>query len=131
MMRPGETAAPAPAAGTSATVSADVRKALVGRWLRTDGGYVMAITSVGEDGRVVAMYSNPRPINVAKAQVTQDGRKTALYVELRDRGYPGSYYTLNYDPASDQFAGVYHHLGINENFDVRFERLGKEANGNQ
>jgi hypothetical protein len=44
-------------------------------------------------------------------------------VELRDRLYPGSYYTLTYDPREDRLSGVYHHLGINQEFDVVFTRI--------
>jgi hypothetical protein len=129
--------APAPAApglaapGSASTLSAEVRQRLVGRWLRPDGGYVLTIQNVGDDGKVAATYANPRLINVAKAQATNEGGKLALYVELRDRGYPGSFYTLSYDAGRDQFTGVYHHLGLNQTFEVNFERLGKEASGRE
>ena len=128
MNRPGSgsgtVAAPAPAASTTRpAIPAEVRQRLVGRWLRPDGGYVMTIKSIGEDGTVDAAYNNPRAINVAKSRVAQEGGKTSLYIELRDRLYPGNYYTLTYDPAQDQFTGFYHHLGIGQTLDVSFERL--------
>ena len=122
--------APAPAApATSSTVSADVRHRLIGRWLRPDGGYVLSIKSIAEDGKVDAAYNNPQPIKVAKAQTTQAGGKTALYVELRDRNYPGNYYILSYDPGQDQLVGVYHHLGLNQTFDVNFVRIPQSEGG--
>ena len=43
--------------------------------------------------------------------------------ELRDRGYPGNYYTLIYDSQTDRLVGVYHHLGIRQEFAVEFVRL--------
>jgi hypothetical protein len=45
-----------------------------------------------------------------------------LFIELRDRNYPGNYYTLTYDSQSNRLIGVYHHLGIGQNFDVFFIR---------
>ncbi len=47
-------------------------------------------------------------------------------VELRDRLYPGSYYMLVYDPSKDQLSGVYHHLGVHQDFDAVFTRIGGE-----
>lgn len=123
--------APSGAPGASSGIPAEVRQRLVGRWLRPDGGYVLSIKSVGEDGKVDAVYNNPRPIHVAKAQVAQEAGKTSLFVELRDTGYPGSFYTLVFDTAQDQFVGVYHHLGLNQDFDVNFVRLPKEAAGTE
>jgi hypothetical protein len=131
MNRPsrGSGIAPAPATPAQATttsrlaIPADVRQHLVGRWLRPDGGYVMTVKNIGEDGKVDAAYNNPRAINVAKAEVTQDGGKASLHVELRDRLYPGNYYTLTYDPVQDRLVGDYHHLGIGQTLDVSFERL--------
>jgi hypothetical protein len=49
------------------------------------------------------------------------------YSPPQDRNYPGSYYTLTYDPGSDSLAGVYHHLGLAQNFDVAFTRLAPEG----
>ncbi len=128
----GAGVAPTPAAPPSSSASpAEVRQRLVGRWRRPDGGYVLSIKSIAEDGKVDAAYNNPRPINVGKASVTDEGGRTLLHVELRDRLYPGSYYTLTYDQAQDRLVGDYHHLGINQTFDVIFERLPKEAGGKE
>ena len=51
------------------------------------------------------MYLNPRPITVARAEATRDGSTLKVFVELRAPGYPGSTYTLTYDPTHDQLEG--------------------------
>jgi len=95
---------------------------LIGRWVRPDGGYTLLIKTVNDDGSIDAAYFNPNPINVSKAQVSNESDKVNILVELRDIGYPGSYYTLVYDPDSDRLAGVYHHLVLKQNFDIYFVR---------
>lgn len=97
-------------------------KPLVGRWVRASGGYVLDIRNVQPDGKIELAYLNPRPINVSKAQADIETGRINLFVELRDKYYPGSYYTLTYDPKSDRLVGVYHHLGIGQNIDVFFSR---------
>jgi uncharacterized protein (DUF2147 family) len=77
--------------------TADYEK-IVGNWVRPDGGYVLAIKSVSKDGKMDAAYFNPNNINVAKARANIESGKINLFVELQDTGYPGSYYTLTYDP---------------------------------
>jgi hypothetical protein len=67
-------------------------------------------------------HGNPRPINVSKAQVDMKKAKIELLIELRDRGYPGNYYMLTFDSERNRHVGVYHHLGLNQNFDVYFIR---------
>ena len=76
------------------------------------------------DGRLDAAYLNPKSIHVARAQAVAEDGQTRVLVELRDRLYPGSYYTLGYDPHSDRLAGVFHHLGVHQDFDVLFTRIG-------
>jgi hypothetical protein len=95
---------------------------LKGKWVRTDDGYVLEIKKVAADGNMDAAYLNPKPINVSKAEAKSEAGQTKVFVELRDRLYPGSYYTLTYDRGKDQLAGVYHHLGIQQEFDVVFVR---------
>jgi hypothetical protein len=106
-----------------APLPADIRAKMCGRWQRPDGGYVLTIQDVAEDGMVTATYANPQPIHIARAQAMTKNGTTSLYVELRDRNYPGNYYTLDFDPVRDQFAGVYYHLGIQQKMEVQFERL--------
>lgn len=96
---------------------------LRGKWLRPDGGYVLEVKQVAADGKMDTAYLNPKPINVSKALAYSEAGQTKVFVELRDRLYPGSYYTLTYNTAKDQLAGVYHHLGLNQQFDVVFVRM--------
>ena len=126
---PAAVETPTTAPSTRVVVPDDLRQKLIGQWLRLDGGYILTIQSIEADGKVVAIYNNPRPINVSKSQITNEGGRNILFVELRDRGYPGSYYTLSYDSEQDQLKGFYHHLGIGQTFDIYFERLRKEATG--
>jgi len=93
---------------------------LIGQWVRPDGGYVLDIRSISPDGKIEMAYLNPRPINISKAQADMKKGKIELLIELRDRGYPGSYYTLTFDSERNRLIGVYHHLGLNQNFDVYF-----------
>lgn len=96
--------------------------ALKGRWARTDGGYVIEIKSIEAGGRMLAAYYNPNPINVSRAEATRQGAAVIVFIELRAPGYPGSTYTLIHDPKSDELKGVYHHAGLQQNFEVVFVR---------
>jgi hypothetical protein len=97
---------------------------LPGKWLRPDGGYILEIRSVdGASGKLEAAYLNPRPINVSKAQASRDGGSLKVFIELRDVNYPGSTYTLTYDPASDQLKGDYFQAALKQTFDVIFTRV--------
>ena len=98
---------------------------IVGQWVRASGGYVLDIRNVQSDGRLEAAYLNPKPINVSKALANIKTGRIELFVELRDKYYPGSYYTLTYDSQSDLLIGVYHHLGIGQNINVFFSRKYK------
>jgi hypothetical protein len=98
-------------------------KRLVGRWVRPDGGYVIEIRSVHADGTLDAGYYNPRPINVSRATATPQGDAIQVFVELYDEGYPGSTYTLTYDPQSDAFIGTYFQAALRQSFDVVFVRM--------
>ena len=95
---------------------------LIGEWVRTDGGYILDIQKVHTDGKIEVAYLNPRPINVSKAHTGIEAGKINLFIELRDTYYPGSYYTLNYDSKNDSLVGVYHHLGVNQDFNISFAR---------
>jgi len=95
---------------------------LLGQWARPDGGYVLDIRNVEPDGKLELAYLNPRPINVSKAHANIETGQIKIFVELRDRYYPGSYYTLTYDSQMDRLVGVYHHLGIGQNISVSFLR---------
>ena len=96
---------------------------LNGRWLRPDGGYILEIRAVDASGKIDAAYFNPKPINVAKAEATRDGSAVKVFVELRAPNYPGSTYTLSYDPQQDQLKGNYFQAVEQQNFNVYFVRM--------
>ena len=50
----------------------------------------------------------PKSIRVAKAEASRDGNTMNVFIELRDVNYPGSTYTLTYEPASDLLEGIYY-----------------------
>jgi hypothetical protein len=106
----------------SATAAKTDPAKLVGRWMRTDGGYVLQLSNPIFDGRLTATYFNPRSINVARSEWKfQDGH-LIVFVELRDEGYPGSTYTLVYQPGTDRLVGIYFQAALRQQFDVVFER---------
>ena len=96
---------------------------LKGRWLRPDGGYVIEIREIDDSGKIVAAYFNPKPINVSRAEAAQEGTTTKVCIELRDKNYPGSTYTLTYDEGSDQLRGVYFQAALQQSFNVVFVRM--------
>lgn len=112
------------AAAVASTPEFELQK-LVGRWLRQDGGYVLEISSVDARGKMEAAYFNPRPIHVARAEVSRDGIATKIFVELRDVNYPGSTYTLIYEPTNDQLKGIYFQAALKQQFEVFFQRLDR------
>ena len=97
--------------------------ALNGRWLRPDGGYILEIRSVEASGTIDAVYLNPKPITIAKADARRDGSAVKVFVELRAPNYPGSTYTLTYDPRRDQLEGIYFQAALQQRFDVMFVRM--------
>jgi len=96
---------------------------LRGRWLRPDGGYLLDIREVEASGKLDAGYRNPQPIHVARAEATRDGATLQVFVELRAPGYPGSTYTLRYEPQRDQLTGVYYQAALQQRFEVVFVRI--------
>jgi uncharacterized protein (DUF2147 family) len=96
---------------------------LKGRWQRPDGGYVVEIKNIADSGAMDTAYFNPNPIHVAKAEASRDADGTKVFIELRDVNYPGSTYTLTYDPASDQLKGIYYQAVEQQRFPVIFLRL--------
>jgi hypothetical protein len=100
--------------------NAEEYKKLIGRWVRSEGGYILVIKNVRFDGSIEAEYLNPKPINVSKARVSTESAMINIFVELKDRYYPGNYYELYYDKGADKLIGTYYHLGINQKFEVFF-----------
>ncbi len=98
-------------------------RVLEGRWLRPDGGYVIAIATATDSGRVEASYFNPQPIRVGRAEATRGARGIELAVVLEDENYPGSTYTLTYDPADDQLKGTYFQAIARETYQIFFVRM--------
>jgi len=96
---------------------------LKGRWQRLDGGYMVEIRSVADSGAMEAAYYNPRPIHVARAEASRKGATTTVLIELRDVNYPGSTYTLTYDPVSDQLRGIYYQAVERQRFPVALVRV--------
>ena len=96
---------------------------LEGKWLRTDGGYVLEIRSVADNGQIEAGYFNPNPINVSRAEAKQEKDKVDVFVELQDVNYPGCTYTLRYDGENDVLDGIYYQAAIQQSFTVRFIRM--------
>ena len=96
---------------------------LIGRWLRPDGGYVLALSNPTLDGHLTAAYSNPRPINVARAEWKLEDGHLRAFAELRDTHYPGCTYTLVYQPGTDRLVGIYFQAALGQQFEVVFERM--------
>ncbi len=95
---------------------------LAGRWLRPDGGYIIEIRSIRANGKMDAGYFNPRPINVSSAEASHRGNELEVFIELQDVGYPGSTYTLTYDPQRDALSGTYFQAALEQSFEVIFVR---------
>ncbi len=116
-----------PAATTTPDTGPAARQAdfgaLVGRWVRPDGGYTVTIKRVEAGGTLDAAYANPNPLPFAKAEASRDGKTIKVFLELRAGGYDGSTYTLTYDPARDVLEGVYYQAVARQRFDVQFSRL--------
>jgi hypothetical protein len=95
---------------------------LIGRWVRTDGGYVLELSDPAPDGLLKAAYFNPSPINVSRAEWKHPDGRLSAFVELRDVNYPGSSYSLAYQPATDRLVGIYFQAALQQRFEVEFER---------
>lgn len=108
--------------GINPVAATDFRP-LIGKWQRTDGGYVIEIRRIASDGTMEAGYFNPRPINVSKARASLYKSHLKVEVTLQDTGYPGSTYTLLYDPQKDALLGFYFQAVQRQNFDVVFIRM--------
>ena len=95
---------------------------LVGNWVRPDGGYVIEISKIYPNGKVDAAYFNPRSIHVSRSTVSEKDGIIELFIELQGQGYPGSTYTLKYNPAYDALIGIYFQAVIQQPFDMIFQR---------
>lgn len=95
---------------------------LVGSWVRSDGGYVIEISKIHSDGKAEVAYLNPKPINVAKASVSEIDGMLGLFIKLQDEGYPGCTYALRYDPEYDAMVGIYYQAAVKQSYEVIFQR---------
>jgi hypothetical protein len=95
---------------------------LVGNWLRPDGGYVIEILNVHEQGTLEARYLNPRPINIARAEWKVEDNRLKIYIKFDDVNYPGSIYTLDYFPDRDLLIGAYFQAVQQQSYYVEFIR---------
>jgi hypothetical protein len=115
-----QTQTKSPTAPTAANVACQVVK---GKWVRPDGGYIIDIMSISQDGTMGCTYFNPDPIHVSQATAADDNGVVRVFVELRDEGYPGCTYKLTYDVQSDQLKGVYYQAAVHESYNIYFVRL--------
>lgn len=116
-------AMPAIAADNSVTEDGPDPTKLVGRWQRTDGGYILQLSEPALQGQLQAEYFNPKPINVAQAEWKHQDGYLGAFVKLQAPNYPGSTYTLAYDSSKDLLVGIYYHAGLQQQFRVEFERI--------
>ena len=115
-------AAPAAKGAAASPAAASALDVLKGSWVRPDGGYIIAIRSVGSNGQLDATYYNPKALPFAKAQAMQvDGTPRAVF-ELQAGGYAGSVYELTYDAANDRLKGVFRQVVVKQVFEVTFLR---------
>jgi hypothetical protein len=91
-----------------------------GDWTRSDGTYrlVLAVDAAGE---VTAEYFNPQPIQVESTALVAYEDVLVVKVVLRDLGYPGSTYELQYLPQFRLLVGRYTIPG-QEPVEVFFQR---------
>ncbi|MES2694515.1 MAG: hypothetical protein V4773_13650 [Verrucomicrobiota bacterium] len=108
-------------AASNATVPEGVKK-LLGRWVRTDGGYALELRNPDISGKLEAGYYNPKSINVSRSIWMQGGPGLQVAVELNDTGYPGATYVLNYDAQGDRLVGQYTQPQMQQTFEVEFLR---------
>ncbi len=108
--------------GRAERVRVAAEASLGGRWQRPDGGYVIEIRGADRAGQLAAGYFNPNPIHVARAEWKSVHGRLAVFLELRDRNYPGATYRLDYAPESDTLRGTYHQPLVGQSFEVEFAR---------
>lgn len=113
---------PAQAAPAPAPAVAVEKSRIAGTWERTDAPYQLVISDISEDGTMKAIYLNPNPINVSKANWVDGKGVISIFVELQDVNYPGSNYTLTYFPDRDMLIGKYFQAVQGVTYDVAFSR---------
>ena len=76
-----------------------------GKWTRSDGTYKLEV--VEKEGSLEVKYLNPKPINVESSTLTKTEGGLVMRIVLRDEGYPGSIYELEYIPQYRVLVGYY------------------------
>jgi uncharacterized protein (DUF2147 family) len=104
----------------AASVRAGGYDALLGTWVRPDGGYTVTIKAADASGKLDAAYANPKPLPFSKAEASSAGGSIKVFLELTAGGYSGSTYTLTYDPAKNLLKGVYYQAVQRQKYDVVF-----------
>lgn len=100
----------------------ELKEKLPGKWIRTDGNYTLDVKELAKGEMLDVAYLNPNSIHVGRSEWQINEGKLQIYVELRDKNYPGSIYQLEYDEASDQLVGTYYQAVARQTFEVRFAR---------
>lgn len=95
---------------------------ILGKWIRSDGGYLLEFKDAQDDGNLTAAYYNPKSINVFRAQWQQGSDAIYILVEMQDVNYPGSTYTLRYDAETDRLTGKYFQAMDKITYDIEFLR---------
>jgi hypothetical protein len=117
---PAKSEAPAAEPGAPAEV-----QRMLGRWLRSDGTYVLELRGADRSGIVQAAYFNPKSINVSRSIWLRGAEGTQVVVELNDTGYPGATYVLGLAADGDRLVGKYNQPQMGQSFDVEFIRQKK------
>ncbi len=107
---------------TSCSFKLDIADSLVGSWMRTDGTYKIEIIEVKKDGILNARYYNPNAINVGRAGWRMKDKELQIFVELRDKNYPGSIYQLTYNEKQETLSGTYYQAVSKQTYEVKFEK---------
>lgn len=102
------------------------RLAIQGAWVRVDAPYILEF-GYGEDGLLQSVYFNRRFINVARTETAVVDSLFYVQVELKDRDYDGSTYTLVYERNEDALYGTYLHGGTGNLYEVQFIRKPEET----
>ena len=93
-----------------------------GKWMRSDGGYVLEFKQLKANNELDVAYFNPNPIHVGKARMYEERGFTKVFVELQDVNYPGSRYTLILDAEKTRLVGNYFQATQQVDYEVAFEK---------
>ena len=112
-----------PPSEKKATVKKIDPQILAGRWIRPDGGYVLEVSNIKENGSIAVAYFNPKPINVAESYWQWDNNRLNLFVKFDDVNYTGSTYTLEYLPDKKRLIGIYFQAMLGQKYYVEFTKM--------